>query len=192
MTNKLMEKELLKKQIEMKQSELTARLRTLRAIKYGAPAAGLGVVAGGPINKAIDKQIDKIDPGKKIKEETSMSSEINLAQIIYEDDNLTTREKIDMIKEVKNMSEGLKDTVIKYGRKLVNADNIKAAGEKVSRQRDLGTSADNLYLKDLIKRRRLAIAKGIAQTGGVAAIGAGGGIYGAKYAKKKYPKKENN
>lgn len=100
--------ELLKKNIEDKSNSL----RNLRVVKYGVPAAAIGIEAGSRLDKwgdkveAKTKEWNKLHNPKKVKEgNTIMSVKLNVAQMIYESNDIQTRDKIDMLNDVKYMNE---------------------------------------------------------------------------------------
>ena len=128
-----------------------------------------------------------------------MSIKLDLVKMIYEDEELSIKEKINLLEEVKNVSENILTTVGDYAKKGFQtvtrqgrisklSGKIAGAEGRVGKQVGLDAAARETDLARRINAykiaRRKQLARGIAQTGAVAAGVAGVGYGANKLAKK--------
>jgi len=128
-----------------------------------------------------------------------MSIKLDLVKMIYEDEELSNKEKINLLEEVKWVNENVLNTVSGYAKKgfqtVTRQGRISKLGKKITsaearlgKQIGLDAAERETALEKTINAYKIArkkqLARGIAQTGAVAAGVAGVGYGASKLAKK--------
>ena len=135
--------------LKKKQKELKDLLRKERNLFLGA-STKISAVAAVPVGvgvgskKLYDKYKAKKNPKIEVQEEgnINMSVKLNVAKLIYESNDIQTRDKINMLKDVKYMSEDevlvwLDETLGRkfhnIGRKVLSKDTMRDIIAKTSK-----------------------------------------------------------